>query len=967
MATLSTIISVSAQDQASGVLNTLASNIQRLAGQTASATASMARNVATVAAVQASQAAQAVAAPIQNAARSMLNGEVTWQRAANRYAMATENLREAEARSWGATDRQIEARREQMVGANMRRHREALALAHQVARESGISAGQVLNGMADLAFAGMRDHVVRALMPGIAKYALAGDTDLQTAATATRQSVMAIGGEDALNNAQRATEIARRANTQTAAAANATAAKVQDIEMAMRSGGNAYVANARRAAIADADQRGLSGAERQRIIDEAVFKARREAVADAGQLIDRGFEPGQAGRAVGAMTNRLSAMTPQGRRAALDAGVNPLDYMTLPPNVGQKIMESVVRSLPQLPEATRRAAEAVWNDTTKSVRQRYDEANAIIAQRGGAGGTAMTVRDSLKAQRLAQEAVENNAVSVDIRRMYNELKARGMNEATMRRVFGAHYSPEIAELDPARSAAIAKQIEGAENNPLYLESLSNIMKTGLPAAVHALSAVFDEFQKKLFETFGPEVIAGISKLREMLTSVTDAISAKDGNGDFISPGLREVVKWASLAAAGLAVVAPIIAGIALAALGLKVVWGGLMAIAAGALAVVKFGAAIVGALMSIPVAIGAVVAAAAGLAIFNDLGGSLAPFMAAIEAAKAAWASLVEAGKAALSGDWSKAGELAMSALRSIGSGLWSLGESLGRAALGAVQAAGPAISSWASEVWQSMKQLGKNMEADFDAAVMRFGESVRSGVGATVEWLTGAWDSAVASVSAKFTALGDAIKSAIQGALDTVTGTFDRFMARIDGWIASLRSRLPSFLGGTPAEPATPAVPSVPQLQGPAGADWTEPFKRMGGAASEAERQVTPVSTAIRDVGTNAGSAAGQLDAVRNALSAIARMPVPAMPSMPAAPSPAAPAVPAVQPVNAGQSASVQGFRSFQEAGVEPRAQRVEIGSGSIDVRVRAERGSEAFTSAQTSGRIAAKLDAGVNDSAWI
>lgn len=962
MATLSTVITVSAVDQASGVLNGIAGRFQSLARDIDSNARAIARSTQ-IAAVQAvSNAVQTVAAPVQNFARQLLSTEAEWSKAMNRVAVATENQRDLEARAGMQSEAAQTARHQ----ANLRRLAETEARIKEVAQRSVFKAAETASAFSDMVFGGISENVARAMLPLAAQFAQAAEMPIQQAAASLPRLVRGTFGSAAVNDPERAAGLSRFTATAAVAAANASGASVRDIEEGLRLAAPTILGAERRQLEREAARRDdLSPAQRVAWVEEGLKRAFVNLSAQIAAGVQNGHGGSEVGRGLASTNARLGALPPKAQRMLESNNLNPMDYLVLAPNAGERMGVNLRRVLPNVPTQTMDEVAAIYADQTRTATQRFQAANEALAQRGGAGRTAMGTQDALKAASVLREQQAAIAERVETNRMIRDLEARGVNAATLKEAFGAYHAPKIAGMEGAEVERIRRETQGRVDQPGYLESQEAQRMAGLYGALEKLTGALDSAKRAFFATFGPELIDLMGRAEAALESFSNTLNARHPDGSYVNQELRNLVRNVAIAGGALVALAPVLATVGAAGLGAWALGKAFAAVAATVATVVKVAGVIAGVFASIPVAIGAAVAALAGFAIFKDLGGSLAPFLTAVEHVKAAFASLWEAAKAALSGDWSKAGDLAMSALRSIGAGLWSLGESLGKAALGALQAAGAGIASWASETWQRAVNLGKNLEADFDAAMQRLGANVLAASAKVGE----TWDSVVSSIKGKASEIGAAIQSAIESALSYVSGLWSAFEAKVTGWIACLKARLPGFLGGTSAEgqsPAAPAVPRAPELpQGLGGVDWAEPFRRMSGAASEADRPVTTVAASLRDVGGNAGAAAGQLEAVRTALGALSRVPMPTMPAMPSSPATPAPAAATVQPINGTQSAG--GFRSFDDMGVVPRAQRVEIGAGSIDVRVRAERGTQAFTSAQTSGRIAAKLDAGLSDTAWI
>jgi len=981
MATFSTQIVVSAIDQASGVLSGIAAKFQNVANSINQNARSIARS-AQVAAVAATTAAvQSVAAPLQNFGRDLLRNEIEWSRVQNRTAIATENARELENRS-GMRSEAVQAARH---AANVRRQTESLALIQKVAKETIYNATQVGEAFAEMNLAGVPEASARAMLPLVAQYGQAADMTMQEAGTSMPRLVRGSFGNQAIADAGRMADLGRFTATAVVAAANVSGANVRQLDEATRTAAPLIMGPERRRLEREAESNaGLrTAAERLNYVETELKKRFINMTAQLATMVQAGHAGSEAGRALAATETRLGALPEKASRVLRTAGLDTMDYQTMAPDSGQRVAGHLERNLPNVSAVARRQIAEVYQNETLTASQRFTEASRILSTRGGANGAALSVQDSLKAVRVLREGHDATVAATDVNGITRELERRGVNPAVFKQAVGQYHAPKIGNMEGAEVDRIRDQTAERVGRNNYLESISEQTMAGLRGAWERLTGAVDAAKKAVWSTFGEGFISLVKSAESAIESVTDKLTARNKDtGEFVNPGLRSIVKWSAIAAGALLVLTPILVTIGIAGLGLLAIGKTFAAIAATAAAVVKGVGAIAAVFLSIPAAIAAVVAAAAGFAIFRDLGGSLAPFMSAVQHVKDALASLWGAMQAVMAGDWTKAGELAMGALRSIGSALWSLGESLGRAALGALSSAWAGIQSWASEVAGRATNLAKNMESDFRAWTDRTGKAIGDSISA-------AFDSAVSTVSGAFGKLAQAfndnvvepIKTAWQSVLDSISGAIDRLVGRITGAIESLRSRLPSWAGGTAgeAQPAAPALPqppavSVPQvplsynvaptMPTPDVSALTGAAKAVEGASRDA---ATPAGTLAENAGkiaAQAAAAASNLDAVSRSLSSLSNMRI----TLPQISAPQAPAAPAATPApTPGQQGVVQPFRSFAEQGVEGRPGRVAVsGNVGVDVRVRAEPGSQARTIAQTRGDIRSKIDAGLNDAAF-
>lgn len=987
MATFQTSIVVTAQDQASGILSGIAGNFARVAGSIDASARRIARSTQ-VAAVQAAHAAaQQIAAPARSAGRAIFEASLEYSKMTNDMAVATSNARDLQERAGMRSEAAIMAQRE----ANMRRLQTSLGHINDVARQTTFNVSEVGKAFNQLNLQGLSEDAARAILPAAAMYAQAAKLSAPEGADSLLRMTAGAYGRPAIQDAARAADLSRHTGNMLVATADVSGADVRQLDQAMRVALPAVIGPLRREWEREAQSRFTDPTERLRYVENKIMERARSLMADAATMIQAGAEGGQAGRALASTESRVGAMTPRGRRFLEANGIDIREFQTLGENAGSAIAAGIARQLPNVPQATRDRVAAIYNQPGISAAAAQDQAIRELAERGGANGGRMTTRDFTTAQRIAREQHDAVVRQVDVQGLYNRLEQKGVNAATTRAALGQHYGPQISSIEQAESTRIREAARARMAAADVIAEKNRQLMADLAGAWARLTESMTGAKIAVGDVFKPAVIAGFKRAEEILDSITSKLNARKADGTWENPGLRDTVKYLGYAAAAAVALVPVLVTIGTAALGIWAVSKAFAAVAATVAAVVKGVGVLVGIFASIPVAIAAVTAALAGWAIFNDLGGSLAPFLSAVQHVKDALASLWEAGKAALSGDWSKAGELAMSALRSIGSGLLSLGESLGKAAMGALSAAWDNAKVWWGGVGQWIADKAKSMESAFDGWMQRAGTAIGDAV-------SGAFDSAVTTASAAFGRLAQAfnanvvepIKTAWQSALDWINGAIDRMVARVGAAITSLRERLPSWAGGiTPQAPAAPvpqgpavqvplsfnaappavSVPQVPLSQNiaptipaPDVSPITGAAKAVEGATRDAAGPAGTLAENAAKIAGQAASAASNLDAVGRSLSSLSnlRVSVPTLPQTPAAAAPAAPAAPA-------QQGAVQPFRSFADQGIDGRPGRVTVaGNVGVDVRVRAEPGSQARTIAQTSGEVRSKIDAGYNDAAW-
>lgn len=986
MSTFSTQIIVSAQDQASGVLNSIASKFQAVAKSIDSNARAIARSTQVAAVAATTAAVQSIAAPLQNFGRDLLRNEVEWSRVQNRIAIATENARELEHRS-GMRSEAVQAARH---AANVRRQTESLALIQKVAKDMIYNATQVGEAFADLNFAGVPEAAARAILPLVALYGQAADLTMPEAGTSLPRMVGGAFGRGAIQDAGRIADLGRFTSSTVVAAANVSGANVKELDAAVRVAAPIVMGPERRRLEREAEANPALADAAARLADvEAKLKQRFTLMtAQLATMIQAGAQGSEAGRSLAATTTRLGALPEKASRVLRTAGVDTMQFQTMAPDSAQRIVGHLERNLPNVSAVARQQVAAIYQNETLTAAQRFQEANRAIATRGGINGAPLAVQDTIKAARVLREGHDATVAATDVNGIIAELERRGVNPGTFKQAIGTYHAPRIGNLEGPEVERIRRETEERASRNGFLESISEQTMAGLRGAWERLTGAIDSAKKAVWSTFGEGFISLVKSAESAIESVTDKLTARNTDGSYVNQGLRDIVKWSAIAAGSLLVLTPILVTIGIAGLGLLAIGKTFTAIAATAAAVVKGVGLIAGALMSIPVAIGAIVAAAAGWAIWSDLGGSLAPFLSAVQHVKDALASLWETGKAALSGDWSKAGELAMSALRSIGGALWSLGESLGKAALGALAAAWEGIQGWGRDVWQSMHNLGRNVYADAVAWGRDIAKGIQDGFDGAVSGIRTAFGNLWTSFDA---AVIQPIRNAWSELMGWLARQIDRALAPLNAARKALGYEPISVTQpdqpAAPALPQTPAVsvpqvpmspvismpqaPSVPLSHNIAPTMPTPDVSPLTGAAKAVEGATRdaagPAGTLAEQAGKIAGqaaAAASNLDAISRSLSSLSSLRVSA-PQISTPQAPAAPAAPAATPGQQGQA--VQPFRSFADQGIDGRPGRVAVsGNVGVDVRVRAEPGSQARTIAQTSGEVRSKIDAGFNDAAW-